>query len=115
MNLTIKDLLSIPHQSEQGIAHLSPKKRFREVSTDSRSIKKNDLFVALRGEKFDGHDFIQDIEKRALAAIVDEKWYKKNKSKTKLPLFIVKNTLDSYGDLAHLNRKKFSIPILCIL
>src|SRR3954463_9540226 len=108
MDLTINDLLSIAHKAERGISKLPAKKTFREVSTDSRSIKKGDLFIALRGEKFDGHDFIANVAKQgALAAIVDEKWFKKNNKKNKLPLLIVKNTLDSYGELAHLYRKKF--------
>jgi UDP-N-acetylmuramoyl-tripeptide--D-alanyl-D-alanine ligase len=115
MNLTIQDLLTISHKNEQGISKLSPKIKFRNVSTDSRSIKSGDLFIALRGEKFDGHDFIEQVAKQgAIAAIVDEKWYKKNSKKIKLPLLIVKDTLESYGELAHLYRKKFSIPILLI-
>jgi UDP-N-acetylmuramoyl-tripeptide--D-alanyl-D-alanine ligase len=115
MNLTIQDLLSIAHKSENRISKLSPKLKFRAVSTDSRSIKKGDLFIALRGEKFDGHDFITQVAKQgAIAAIVDEKWYKKNQKKTELPVLVVKNTSDSYGELANLYRKKFSIPILLV-
>jgi UDP-N-acetylmuramoyl-tripeptide--D-alanyl-D-alanine ligase len=115
MNLTIKELLSIKHIKAAGFTSLSLKQKIRAVSTDSRSIKKEDLFIALRGEKFDGHDFIQTVAKQGvIVAIVDEKWYKKNKQKIKLPLLIVKNTLDSYGELANLYRKKFSIPILLI-
>jgi UDP-N-acetylmuramoyl-tripeptide--D-alanyl-D-alanine ligase len=115
MNLSIKDLFSIAHTGEQGISKLSPSIKFRDVSTDSRSIRKGDLFIALRGEKFDGHDFIFKVAKQgAVAAVVDEKWYKKNQKRTKLPLLIVKNTLDAYGEIAHLYRKKFSIPILLI-
>ena len=115
MNLIIKDLLSIKHTKAAGFASLSPKLIIKNVSTDSRSIKKGDFFIALRGEKFDGHDFIEAVAKQgAIAAIVDEKWYRRNQKKTKLPLFVVKNTLDSYGEIANLYRKKFSIPILLI-
>jgi UDP-N-acetylmuramoyl-tripeptide--D-alanyl-D-alanine ligase len=115
MNLTIKDLLSIAYKSEQGISKLAASRKFRDVSTDSRSIKSGDLFIALRGEKFDGHDFLEAVANQgASAAVVDEKWYKKNSKKSKLPLLVVKNTLDSYGELANLYRKKFSIPILLI-
>lgn len=118
MNLSIQDILRISHKQEEGILKLSPKLRVRAVSTDSRSVKKGDLFVALRGENFNGHDFIKEVEKRgAIAAIVDEKWYKSaeaKKQKIKIPLLVVKNTLDSYGELANLYRKKFSIPILLV-
>ncbi len=105
-------------KSEHGISKLSPKLKIHDISTDSRSIKKGDLFVALRGEKFDGHEFIYAVQKQgAIAAIVDEKWYRsaaKKKQTIKLPLLVVKNTLDSYGDLANIYRKKFSIPILLV-
>jgi UDP-N-acetylmuramoyl-tripeptide--D-alanyl-D-alanine ligase len=115
MNLTRKELLSINHTKATGFTSLSPKLKIKSVSTDSRSVKKSDLFIALRGEKFDGHDFIEAVAKQeAIAAIVDEKWYKKNQKKTKLPLLVVKNTLDSYGEVANMYRKKFSIPILLI-
>src|SRR5579872_4393476 len=101
MNLRIKDILKIEKVTEKNISKLAPSKKINCVSTDSRSVKKGDLFIALRGEKFDGHDFIKTATKQgALAAIVDEKWYKKQK-KTKLPLLVVKNTLDSYGELAN--------------
>ncbi len=118
MNLTIQDILSISRKAEQDISKLAPKVKILNVSTDSRSVKKGDLFIALRGEKFDGHEFIQAIEKQgAVAAIVDQKWYRsaaRKKQSIKLPLLIVKNTLDSYGELANLYRKKFGIPILLI-
>ena len=45
---------------------------FIDVSTDSRSIGPGTLFVALRGEKFDGHDYVAAaLEKGATAALVD--------------------------------------------
>ncbi len=115
MNLTIQDILSIIRIKEQNLSKLPAAKKIHNVSTDSRSIKKGDLFIALRGENFDGHGFIKAVEEQgALAAVVDEKWYKRNKKTAKLPLLIVKNTLDSYGELANLYRKKFSIPVLLV-
>jgi len=118
MNLTIQDILSITRKKELGITKLPPKLKIRDVSTDSRSIKKGDLFIALRGEKFDGHEFIKAVQKQgAIAAIVDDKWHKsaaRKKQVIKLPLLVVKNTLDSYGELANLYRRKFRIPILLV-
>lgn len=117
MNLTIKDIHSIKHTKATGFASLSPKQKIKRVSTDSRSIKKGDLFIALRGEKFDGHSFINEIASQgAIAAVVDERWYKKNRNSLpkKLSLLVVKDTLYSYGDLATIYRKKYSIPVLLI-
>ena len=47
---------------------------FSEVSTDTRSLKEGALFVAIKGENFDGHDFVdQAFEKGAAAALVSDK------------------------------------------
>ena len=46
---------------------------FDSVSTDSRNIRKGDLFIAIRGERFDGHRFVPDAARAgAVAAMVDE-------------------------------------------
>ena len=48
---------------------------FDAVSSDSRGIQPGDLFVALRGERFDGHDFAVDcLQRGAAAAVVDANW-----------------------------------------
>jgi UDP-N-acetylmuramoyl-tripeptide--D-alanyl-D-alanine ligase len=116
VNLTIDDLLSVSHLSAHGLNEIGGTKTFREVSTDSRTTKRGDLFVALRGERYDGHTFLAQIEKEgAVAAIVDKKWLKANpKSRLKLPMIVVESTLDAYGELARHYRRKFSIPILAI-
>lgn len=49
------------------------------ICTDSRQIREGDLFVALRGGKFDGHDFIAAVQSVALASIVEEEWFEKTK------------------------------------
>ena len=116
MNLRVDDLFSIEYLSSHGLESLGGNRTFREVSTDSRTLKRGDLFVALRGEQFDGHAYLAAAEREgAVAAIVDKKWFKANpKSRLTLPLLVVENTLDSYGALAQIYRKKFSIPILAI-
>jgi len=51
------------------------------VSIDSRSIKAGEIYVAIRGDKFDGHDFIKDAaQKGASAAVVSKDWYADNNS-----------------------------------
>ena len=52
----------------------SPAARITGVSTDTRSVGRGQLFVAIRGEHFDGHDFLAMAKERgAAAALVDEK------------------------------------------
>jgi UDP-N-acetylmuramoyl-tripeptide--D-alanyl-D-alanine ligase len=82
-----------------------------KASTDSRTLKRGELFVALRGENFDGHNFIQAAEKAGAAgAIVDVKW----NGKTKLAIIRVQDTLVAYQNLAANYRKSLSLKVLAI-
>jgi UDP-N-acetylmuramoyl-tripeptide--D-alanyl-D-alanine ligase len=117
VNFTVSDLLSAPHTRALGFESLTDRTRFKNASTDSRTCGKGDLFIALRGEKFDGHDFIAQIARQgATAAVVDAKWYRTHAAKTpkRLALVVVKDTLTAYGDLAQIYRNKFGIPILLV-
>lgn len=80
------------------------------ITTDSRSVQPGQVFLALRGEKFDGHDFVaQAIEQGAIAAIVDEQF-----QATELPLLIVSDTLQAYQAIGHWWRQQFKIPVIAI-
>ena len=116
MKLTIQDLVSIESIHEIGVRALGLSRTVRDVSTDSRTLKRDDLFIALNGEHFDGHRYIAQVASEgAIAAIVSEEWYAKQDSREQpLPLLVVKNTLDAFGQLAKLYRKKFNIPVLVI-
>lgn len=86
---------------------------FTSVSTDTRSLDPGALFVALRGENFDGHRFLGQAENAgALAAVVDEAGIAENPCG--LPVYIVRDTLKAYGDLAEAYRRQFSIPVVGI-
>jgi UDP-N-acetylmuramoyl-tripeptide--D-alanyl-D-alanine ligase len=83
------------------------------ISTDSRTIKKSELFVALRGENFDGHKFVEDVAKTGAAgAIVDLKW--KGKVPTKFAIIRTENTLLAYQNLAANYRRLLPIKVLAI-
>ena len=69
---------------------------FIDVSTDSRSIGPGTLFVALRGEKFDGHDYVAAaLEKGATAALVDH-----NPGVAPQKCILVPDTLKAYQEIA---------------
>lgn len=89
------------------------------ISTDTRTIKTGEAFLALRGQNFDGHDFLeQALQKGASCLIIDSGLKKSHRKKLigkyKVPLIIVKDTLKAYGDIAAFHRKKFNIPVICI-
>ncbi len=87
------------------------------VSIDSRNIKEGELFVALKGERFDGHDFVPDaIKKGAWGALVERSALENKFSslgglKNILP---VEDTLYALQEMSHMHRKKFSIPVVGI-
>ena len=83
------------------------------ISTDSRTIKKGELFVALRGENFDAHKFIEDVAKSGAAgAIVDLKW--KGKVAKNFAIIRAEDTLLAYQNLAANYRKSLPIKALAI-
>src|SRR3989442_2766439 len=89
------------------------KKAVERISTDSRTIKKNELFVALRGENFDGHKFVGATAKGGAAgAIVDLKW-KGNVTK-KFAIIRAQDSLLAYQNLAANYRKSLPIKVLAI-
>lgn len=80
------------------------------ISTDSRKIKKGEIFIALKGEKFDGHDFVNDaFKKGAVAAIVSKDLKDQNGL-----LIKVKDTLICLGDIARNYRKFLNIKVFAI-
>jgi UDP-N-acetylmuramoyl-tripeptide--D-alanyl-D-alanine ligase len=81
-----------------------------EVQTDSRAVGPRDLFVALRGERFDGHDFVgRAREAGAAAALVDREC-----PGADLPLVRVNDTLRALGDLAAAQRARAAIPLVAV-
>ena len=87
---------------------------FDSVFSDSRAIERSGLFVALRGERFDGHAFVAEvIAQGAAAAMVDEHWATHN-ADSKLPILIVADTKAGLGQLAAAWRKQFSLSLIGI-
>jgi UDP-N-acetylmuramoyl-tripeptide--D-alanyl-D-alanine ligase len=103
------------------IAKGKRKGKFFRIQTDSREIKTGDLFVALKGEKFDGHDFVKiACQMGAGGVVIEEERAKKIKSQmrqansTSVMVVGVKDTLRAYQNLARFHRMRFSIPVVAI-
>src|SRR2546430_2019932 len=89
------------------------KKSVERISTDSRTIKEGEIFVALRGENFDGHKFVEATTKAGAAgAIVDLNW--KGKVPKKFAIIRADDTLLAYQNLAANYRKSLSTKVLAI-
>jgi UDP-N-acetylmuramoyl-tripeptide--D-alanyl-D-alanine ligase len=85
-------------------------KEYPSVQTDTRKLKKGDLFFALKGDNFNGNAFAkQAIDDGAAYAIIDEKQYE-IRGKT----ILVSDVLDSLQQLAKYHRQQFTIPFIAI-
>ena len=82
---------------------------FTRVSTDSRSLQPGDLFIALTGENFDGHDYLQQVASDgAAAALVSLP------QSVELPQLVVSDTQRGLGLLGAYNRSLYTGPLVAI-
>jgi UDP-N-acetylmuramoyl-tripeptide--D-alanyl-D-alanine ligase len=80
------------------------------VSTDTRTLAPGALFLALEGERFDGHAYLDDAAgKGAVAAVVAEG---RAPAAAPLPLLAVKDTLAALGAIARHHRRRFHVPVV---
>jgi UDP-N-acetylmuramoyl-tripeptide--D-alanyl-D-alanine ligase len=114
MILTLEEVLKVTRGSLiQGGASTF----FRGVSTDSRTVAEGDLFVALKGPRFDGHHYaLEALGKRAGGVLIEEdkvgdiRW---NGDRSKA-VIAVKDTLSALGDIARDWRRKQGIPLVAL-
>ena len=108
-NLTIENIAAAVHGEWHGDAALL-KREISFVTTDSRSVDKDCLFAAIKGENSDCHDYIgAAIDKGALCIVAE-----RMPESRALPIIAVKNTVKALGDLAAFYRRQFDIPVLGI-
>lgn len=80
------------------------------ICTDSRQVKPGNLFIALTGERFNGHDFIGDVAAKGAIAVVCSQ---KNETVT-IPQLLVKDTLQALGIIASDHRQTIHCPIIAL-
>ncbi len=83
------------------------------ITTDSRNLKKDEVFVALEGDKFDGHDFGELAVKKGAIALIVARQVSVDLSQD-IPQFIVEDTLEAYQKIARWWRDKFHIPVIAV-
>lgn len=84
---------------------------FIGISIDSRTIKQGELFIALKGARFDGHDFIKEALSRGSGALISSNLEKAIEGKT---IIYVHDTLKALQDIAHFIRVRKDIPVIAI-
>lgn len=88
---------------------LYPDCHFARVCTDTRSLASGDLFVALRGDNFDAHQFLESAALKACGMVVETP-----DKRLAIPQWVVPNTVQALGQLAALARNTFAGPLIAI-
>ena len=88
---------------------LNPDCGFSQVSIDSRKISDGQLFVALEGERFDAHEFLEEVTTLACGLVVS----KPNKN-LPIPQWVVEDTTAALGQLAHMKRELLNGSLIAI-
>ncbi|MBL7151560.1 MAG: UDP-N-acetylmuramoyl-tripeptide--D-alanyl-D-alanine ligase [Candidatus Omnitrophica bacterium] len=92
------------------------------ICIDSRAIRPGDIFLAIKGNNFDGHDFIAEALKRGAAAVVVHSRESIPRLRSgqvvhginKTQFILVKDTTIALGDIARFHRNKFDIPVIAV-
>ena len=84
--------------------------RVSEVCTDTRAIRPGSLFVALRGERFDAHDFLGEARRAGAAAVVFERWV----DGIQAPAIRVRDTRRALGEIARGWRRRFATALIAV-
>ena len=113
MDLSLSDLNDVLGHIKNLEKGKNDSLNFKNISIDSRTILKNDLFIAIKGKKFDGHSFLSEVLKKGVKSVVIKKGMQKLLP-SNLPYWIVNDTLEAFQKLTLLKRKKLNIPIVAI-
>lgn len=111
IKITLADLFNLPTAS---IYNPDGYKSALHVTIDSREVKPNSIFIAIKGEKFNGHDFVDEaLAKGVNAVIINEDELKKYEN-CDGTIITVENTTQALGDLANSWRKKLPAKVIGI-
>lgn len=82
--------------------------KIKEIKTDTRILNKGDLFIALRGKNYDGHDYIDEAIRKGASAVISEI------DDSKKNCILVNNTIESLYRIAKYIRNQYCIPVIAI-
>jgi len=100
-------------QATGGRLHGFAGERVSGVTTDSRLAKPGDLFIALRGERFDGHTFLSALMTIGVRVVlVERRWAEQQQLPPGCTAILVEDTLRALGDLAAAHRRRFVLPVV---
>jgi UDP-N-acetylmuramoyl-tripeptide--D-alanyl-D-alanine ligase len=107
-----RTLQSIARSCAGELSHGSPDTTIRGICTDSRRVQPGEAFFALAGERYDGHDFLSDVVKKAAAVVVDRG--REPAQAGNCAIITVANTRRALGHFASSYRRDFKLPIVAV-
>jgi UDP-N-acetylmuramoyl-tripeptide--D-alanyl-D-alanine ligase len=86
-------------------------KKIDGICTDSRSLKKGNVFIAIKGDKFDGHQFLKEVTNKGAAVLIVSETLR---FPVGIPVLKVDDTVRAFGQIASFHRQQFSIPVIAL-
>lgn len=108
MNLTLEEAVSATHAT---LRHGDRAPRELRIVTDTRALRAGDVFLALRGERFDGHDFLEEAARKGAGAFVVDRFGVRSGT---TPALLVEDTRRAYMQLAAAARARFHGRVFAI-
>ena len=87
---------------------------FESIATDSRKDIAGSLFIAIKGENFDAHDYLEQVIKKDASALVVEKAAKEKVKSFSFPVWLVDDTVKALGHIAVAQRENFNGTVFAI-
>lgn len=111
LHFPLLELRTILNTNPSNTAIIPANKLATGVTTDTRTLQPGDIFVALVGDKFDGHNFVDTAIAKDAAALVLSRQLPINKD---IPQFVVSDTLQAYQQIASWWRDRLDIPVIAV-
>lgn len=116
--ITLSELTEVLTATPLTGSNISGKTVITGINTDTRNLQSGEGFVALRGERFDGHKFLQEAIAKGASCVIVEQQYPLNteveQKSHHVPILKVENTLKAYQIIARWWRDRFAIPVIGI-
>ena len=113
MDFSIPDVNKILGTIKNGDSLANQFQTFKNISLDSRTILNRELFIAIKGKNFDGHNFLNEVIKKGGKAVVIKDGMQ-NLLPSNFPFWSVPDTLEAFQKLSLLKRRKLNIPVVGI-
>lgn len=111
LTITLEDIFNIPGAEIHNPDLFKP---LSKIFIDSRKVEKNSIFIAIKGDNFDGHNFVLDALKKGARAVVINKNKISKFRFIELPLITVPDTTIALGEIANIYRKKLDAKLISI-